>query len=124
MSLMDNPALLAKTVARWTLALTLLSGMALVLLGQGAVAIGLVVGVLSLAWVVGFYAIIARFFARTANPLFPRMLIGLNLLKYPVFLLITYAVVQGGELMVLGFVAGVVLPLAVLTGIAIGSLRA
>lgn len=123
MSLMDSPALLAKTVARWTLVLTVLMGGALLVYGQASVAVGLVVGVLSLAWVVGFYVLMARFFARSANPLFPRMLVGLNLLKYPIFLLITYAVVQGGTPMVLGFVVGVVLPLGVLTGIAIGSLR-
>ncbi len=124
MSVMDEPAVLAKTVARWTTIVTVLSVVLLVGYGSPSAAIGLVVGVLTVAWVVGFYALIARFFARSANPLFPRMLVGLNLLKYPIFLLITYAVVQGGTLMVSGFVMGVVLPLGVLTGIAVRCLRA
>jgi hypothetical protein len=42
-----------------------------------------------------------------------------NPLKYPLLLLLAYLAVQGGALMALGFVLGIVLPLAVITGLAV-----
>jgi hypothetical protein len=42
-----------------------------------------------------------------------------NPLKYPLLLVLAYLAVQGGALMALGFVVGIVLPLAVITGLAV-----
>ena len=42
-----------------------------------------------------------------------------NPLKYPLLLVLAYLAVQGGALMALGFVMGIVLPLAVITGLAV-----
>jgi hypothetical protein len=53
------------------------------------------------------------------NPLFPRLLMLSNPLKYPLLLVLAYLAVQGGALMALGFVVGIVLPLAVITGLAV-----
>ncbi|MDW8107742.1 MAG: hypothetical protein RMK45_09730, partial [Armatimonadota bacterium] len=67
----------------------------------------------------GFFVLITRLLRPQQNRLFPRMLMLSNPLKYPLLLLIVYLAVRGGILMTLGFVVGVVLPLAVITGIAI-----
>jgi hypothetical protein len=42
-----------------------------------------------------------------------------NPLKYPLLLVLAYLAVQGGALMALGFVVGIVLPLAVITALAV-----
>ena len=42
-----------------------------------------------------------------------------NPLKYPLLLVLAYLAVQGGALMALGFVLGIVLPLAVITALAV-----
>jgi hypothetical protein len=65
------------------------------------------------------FALATRFFQPQRNPLFPRLLMLSNPLKYPLLLLLAYLAVQGGALMALGFVLGIVLPLAVITGLAV-----
>lgn len=119
MSLMDDPRLLVQTVVRWTLTLTAVSVGASVALGVWQMGVGLVLGVLALGVAVGFFVLITRLLRPQQNRLFPRMLMLSNPLKYPLLLLIVYLAVRGGILMTLGFVVGVVLPLAVITGIAI-----
>jgi hypothetical protein len=70
------------------------------------VGVGVLLGVLALGWAVGFFALATRFFQPQRNPLFPRLLMLSNPLKYPLLLLLAYLAVQGGALMALGFVAG------------------
>ena len=48
-----------------------------------------------------------------------RLLMLSNPLKYPLLLVLAYLAVQGGALMALGFVLGIVLPLAVITALAV-----
>ncbi|MCX7925251.1 MAG: hypothetical protein N2554_05510, partial [Fimbriimonadales bacterium] len=99
-SVMENPALLAKVVGKWT-----------AILGSA--------GVLAIGWATGFFLLAVRFFKPQNNPLFPRLLMLSSPLKYPMMLILAYLAVRGGALMVLGFAIGVVLPLAVVTGAAV-----
>ncbi|MGQ9901565.1 MAG: hypothetical protein ACUVR1_05045 [Fimbriimonadales bacterium] len=119
MSVMDDPMLLGRTVGKWTVLLGGLAVGASVLGGVWQVGVGIALGVLALGWAVGFFALAVRFFKPQSNPLFPRLLLLSNPLKYPMLLILAYLAVQGGALMALGFVLGVVLPLAVITGLAV-----
>ncbi|MCS7301086.1 MAG: hypothetical protein NZ556_05980 [Fimbriimonadales bacterium] len=119
MSAMENPALLVRVVSRWTAILTLTGVGASVLLGAWQFGAGMALGVLALGWTVGFFVLATRFFKPERNPLFPRLLMLSSPLKYPLMLLLAYLAVRGGEWMTLGFVLGIVLPLGVVTGVAL-----
>lgn len=119
MSVMENPALLGRAVGKWTAILTAVCVGVSVLLGAWRLGMGVLLGVGALGWAVGFFVLITRFFAPQRNPLFPRLLMLSNPLKYPMLLVFAYLAVRGGELMTLGFVIGIVLPLAVITAIAV-----
>ncbi len=118
MSVMDDPRLLLRCTSRWTLGLTVTGVVASLLVGAWQLGVGLVLGVLALAHAVGFFVLFTRLFKPETHPMFPRLLVLSNPLKYPLLMLFAYLAVRGGELMVLGFVGGVVLPLGVLTAIA------
>ncbi len=118
MKLMENPLLLWRVVGLWTAGITLLGFVLCWLLQHKSVAWGLLVGVCTLSGIAGYYALLATLLRRMWKQLFPLVFLA----KYPLIMLVAYGVVQGGSLMVLGFVAGVVLPLAVLTAIAVVSL--
>ncbi len=116
--LMEHPPLLWRAVGLWTGSVTLLGFVLCWLFQQGSVAWGLLIGVCTLSAIAGYYALLAILLRRMWKQLFPLVFLA----KYPLIMLVAYGVVQGGSLMVLGFVAGVVLPLAVLTAIAVVSL--
>jgi hypothetical protein len=116
---MDDPVRLARAVVKWTAVLGALAVSVSVLGGAWQVGVGVLLGVLALGWAVGFFALATRFFQPQRNPLFPRLLMLSNPLKYPLLLLLAYLAVQGGALMALGFVVGIVLPLAVITALAV-----
>lgn len=119
MSVMDDPVRLARAVGKGTAVLGGLLIGASVLGGVWQVGVGVLLGVLALGWAVGFFALATRLFQPQRNPLFPRLLMLSNPLKYPLLLLLAYLAVQGGALMALGFVVGIVLPLAVITALAV-----
>ncbi|BCW96656.1 MAG: hypothetical protein WHS44_12235 [Fimbriimonadales bacterium] len=119
MSVMDDPARLARQVARWTAILGGLAIVASVAGGVWQVGVGMALGLLALGWAVGHFVLIVRFFKPHQNALFPRLFMLSNPLKYPLLLILAYLAVQGGATMALGFVLGVALPLAVLTGLAV-----
>ena len=119
MSVMDDPVRLARAVGKWTAVLGGLLISASVLGGVWQVGVGVLLGVLALGWAVGFFALATRLFKPQCNPLFPRLLMLSNPLKYPLLLVLAYLAVQGGALMALGFVLGIVLPLAVITALAV-----
>jgi hypothetical protein len=118
-SLMDDPAQLARAVVKWTAVLGALAVSVSVLGGVWQLGVGILLGIVALGWAVGFFALATRLFKPQCNPLFPRLLMLSNLLKYPLLLVLAYLAVQGGALMALGFVLGIVLPLAVITGLAV-----
>ncbi len=118
MKLMENPSLLWRAVGLWTGGLTLFGFLLGWFFQQESVAWGLLIGVCTLGGIAGYYALLATLLRRMWKQLFPLVFLA----KYPLIMLVAYGVVQGGSSMVLGFVAGVVLPLAVLTGIAVVSL--
>jgi hypothetical protein len=118
-SLMDDPAQLARAVGKWTAVVGALAVGASVLGGVWQAGVGILLGIVALGWAVGFFALATRFFQPQRNPLFPRLLMLSNPLKYPLLLVLAYLAVQGGALMALGFVLGIVLPLAVITGLAV-----
>lgn len=117
-TIMNEPSRLWRAVIVGTLALTVLGVTVATRLGYIAGAIGLVVGVGMLSWIMGYYGLLL-WLLRGRNA--QRFLPLLNFAKYPVMLLVVYAVVQGGIPMVIGFVIGVVVPLAVLTALAVWS---
>lgn len=119
MSVMENPALLAKVVGKWTAMLAGAGIVASVVGGAWQLGVGIALGIVAIGWTVGFFALAVRFFKPQSNPLFPRLLMLSSPLKYPLLLLLAYLAVQGGALMALGFVVGIVLPLGVLTAAAI-----
>lgn len=119
MSVMENPALLWRAVGQWTAILTAVCVGPSIALGAWRLGVGVLLGVGALGWAVGFFVLITRFFAPQRNPLFPRLLMLSNPLKYPMLLVFAYLAVRGGELMTIGFVMGIVIPLAVITGLAI-----
>jgi hypothetical protein len=118
-SLMDDPAQLARAVGKWTAVLGALAVSVSVLGGVWQLGVGILLGIVALGWAVGFFALATRLFKPQRNPLFPRLLMLSNPLKYPLLLVLAYLAVQGGALMALGFVVGIVLPLAVITGLAV-----
>jgi hypothetical protein len=118
-SLMDDPAQLARAVVKWTAVLGALAVSVSVLGGVWQLGVGILLGIVALGWAVGFFALATRLFKPQCNPLFPRLLMLSNPLKYPLLLVLAYLAVQGGALMALGFVLGIVLPLAVITGLAV-----
>lgn len=119
MSVMENLALLAKVVGKWTAILGGAGVAASVASGAWPLGVGIVLGVLAIGWAVGFFALAVRFFKPQSNPLFPRMLMLSSPIKYPVLLILAYLATRGGALMALGFALGVLLPLLVITGAAI-----
>ena len=119
MSLMDDPAQLARAVVKWTAVLGALAVSVSVLGGVWQLGVGILLGIVALGWAVGFFALATRLFKPQCNPLFPRLLMLSNPLKYLLLLVLAYLAVQGGALMALGFVMGIVLPLAVITGLAV-----
>lgn len=119
MSVMENPSLLAKVVGKWTAVLASLGIGASVAGGLWRLGVGMLLGLVAIGWVVGFFVLAVRWFKPHANPLFPRMLMLSSPLKYPVLLALAYMAVQGGMMMALGFVIGVILPLLVITGAAV-----
>ena len=119
MSVMDDPVRLARAVGKWTAVLSALAVGASILGGAWQVGVGILLGIVALGWAVGFFALATRLFKPQCNPLFPRLLMLSNPLKYPLLLVLAYLAVQGGALMALGFVVGIVLPLAVITGLAV-----
>jgi hypothetical protein len=118
-SLMDDPAQLARAVGKWTAVVGALAVSVSVLGGVWQLGVGILLGIVALGWAVGFFALATRLFKPQRNPLFPRLLMLSNPLKYPLLLVLAYLAVQGGALMALGFVLGIVLPLAVITGLAV-----
>jgi hypothetical protein len=118
-SMMDDPAQLARAVGKWTAVVGALAVGASVLGGVWQAGVGILLGIVALGWAVGFFALATRLFKPQCNPLFPRLLMLSNPLKYPLLLVLAYLAVQGGALMALGFVLGIVLPLAVITGLAV-----
>lgn len=118
MELMENPRLLWRAVGVWTGGLAGLGFALCWSLRLEGTAWGLLIGVATLAGVVGYYALLATLLRRVWKQLFPLFLLA----KYPLMMLVVYSVVQGGIPMVAGFAVGVILPLAVLTGLAIGAL--
>lgn len=117
-TIMDESSRLWRAVIVGTLALTVLGVTVATRLGYIEGAIGLIVGVGMLGWITGYYGLLLWLLrGRNARRFLPL----LNLAKYPVMLLVVYAVVQGGIPMVIGFVIGVVVPLAVLTVLAVWS---
>lgn len=123
MNLMHQPEQLWRSLTRLTALLTLLLSAILGLLGALQVSVGLMVGVLTLGGIVAFYAWLVRRFAQPGSRSFHRMLLLSGLVKYPVLMLVIYLVVQGGMPMTLGFVVGVLLPLGILTALAIRTNR-
>ncbi|MCS7066647.1 MAG: hypothetical protein NZL85_10315 [Fimbriimonadales bacterium] len=123
MNLMDQPEQLWRSLARLTVGLTLLLVAVLWLLGASRMGIGLVVGVLTLGGIMAFYAWLVRRFAQPMAQGFRRMLFLSGMVKYPILILVIYLVVLGGVQMVLGFVIGVLLPLSLLTVLAIRANR-
>ncbi len=119
MSVMANPALLAKVVVKWTAILGGVGVAASVAAGVWQLGVGILLGMLAIGWAVGFFALAIRFFKPQTNPLFPRMLMLSSPMKYPVLLILAYLATRGGALMALGFVLGVLLPLLTITGAAI-----
>lgn len=119
MSVMENPALLAKVVGKWTAILGGVGIAASIAAGVWQLGVGLLLGLLAIGWATGFFVLMVRFFKPQHNPLFPRLLMLSSPIKYPLMLVLAYLAVQGGTLMALGFVVGVVLPLGVITGTAI-----
>ncbi len=119
MSVMENPTLLWRSVGKWTAILTAVGVGASLALGAWRLGVGMLLGVGALGWAIGFFVLITRFFAPQQNPLFPRLLMLSNPLKYPMLLVFAYLAVRGGEVMTIGFAIGVALPLAVITGLAI-----
>jgi hypothetical protein len=59
-----------------------------VLGGVWQVGVGVLLGVVALGWAVGFFALATRFFQPQRNPLFPRLLMLSNPLKYPLLLVL------------------------------------
>lgn len=119
MSVMENPVLLAKMVVKWTVVLAGVGVGASVAGGIWQLGVGMLLGLVAIGWVVGFFVLAVRFFKPQANPLFPRMLMLSSPLKYPVLLALAYMATRGGAMMALGFVIGVLLPLLVITGAAV-----
>lgn len=119
MSVMENPVLLAKMVVKWTVVLAGVGVGASVAGGIWQLGVGMLLGLVAIGWVVGFFVLAVRFFKPQANPLFPRMLMLSSPLKYPVLLALAYMATRGGAMMALGFVIGVILPLLVITGAAV-----
>lgn len=119
MSVMENPARLGRVVGKWTAILAAVGCGVSVGLGGWRFGVGVLLGVSAIGWAVGFFVLLTRFFAPQQNPIFPRLLMLSNPLKYPLLLAFAYLAVRGGEPMTLGFVVGVVLPLAVVTGVAV-----
>jgi hypothetical protein len=118
-SVMDDPVRLARAVGKWTAVLGALAVGASVLGGVWQAGVGILLGIVALGWAVGFFALATRLFKPQCNPLFPRLLMLSNPLKYPLLLVLAYLAVRGGALMALGFVVGIVLPLAVITALAV-----
>jgi len=118
-SVMENPVLLAKVVGKWTVILAGLGIGASVAGGLWQLGVGMLLGLVAIGWIVGFFVLAVRFFKPQANPLFPRMLMLSSPLKYPVLLALAYLATRGGAIMALGFVVGVLLPLLVITGTAV-----
>lgn len=119
MSVMENPVLLAKVVGKWTMILAGVGVGASVAGGLWPLGVGMLLGLVAIGWVVGFFVLAVRFFKPQANPLFPRMLMLSSPLKYPVLLALAYMATRGGAMMALGFLIGVMLPLLVITGAAV-----
>lgn len=119
MSVMENPVLLAKVVGKWTMILAGVGVGASVAGGLWPLGVGMLLGLVAIGWVVGFFVLAVRFFKPQANPLFPRMLMLSSPLKYPVLLALAYMATRGGAMMALGFIIGVMLPLLVITGAAV-----
>jgi len=117
-TLMDEPLRLWRTVAVGTLSLSLLGmGVAWAMdYPQGAIGLG--IGVLLLGWIIGYYGVLVWLLHRSGAQ---RLLPLFNLAKYPLVMIVVYIVVQGGVPMVIGFVVGVVIPLAVITALAVWS---
>ena len=103
----------------WTMLCTLLLVVMLGLLGAAQMGIGLMIGVLTLGGILVFYAWLVRRFAQPGSHGFRRRLLLSGMVKYPILMLVIYLVVQGGTQMALGFAVGVLLPLAVLTILAL-----
>ncbi len=118
MELMENPRLLWRAVGLWTGGLAGLGFTLCWSLQLESVAWGLLIGVATLTGIVGYYALLVTLLLRMWKRLFPFFLLA----KYPLTMLVAYSVVQGGTLMMLGFIFGVILPLGVLTGLAISAL--
>lgn len=117
-SLMDEPSRLWRAVAVGTLILTL--GAAGILWGMGFPqgAVGVVLGAAMLGWIMGYYGLLMWLLRGKSMQ---RLLPLFNLAKYPLMMVVVYGVVQGGIPMVIGFVIGVVIPLGVMTALAIWS---
>ncbi len=123
MNLTEQPEWMWRALTRLTLICTLLLVALLFVLGAPAAGIGLMVGVLTLGAIVAFYAWLVCRFAQPGNRGFLRLLMLSGLAKYPLLMLVIYLVVQGGMQMVLGFVTGILLPLGVLTALALRAYR-
>jgi len=119
MNWIDQPTPSWRALTHWTTLCTLLLVMLLGLSGAVSVGIGLMVGVLTLGGILLFYAWLVRRFAQPGSRGFRRMLLLSGMVKYPLLMLVIYLVVQGRTQMALGFALGVLLPLGVLTVLAL-----
>lgn len=117
-TLMDEPLRLWRAVAVGTLLLSLLGTGVAWAMGYPQGALGLGIGVLLLGWIIGYYGMLVWLLRRSSAQ---RLLPLFNLAKYPLVMIMVYAVVHGGIPMVIGFVVGVVIPLAVITALAVWS---
>jgi hypothetical protein len=119
MSVMDDPEQLWRAFTRLTLQIGVGVAALLWLLGEPLTALGLMVGMLTLGGIVAFYARLARRFAQPGRSGFRRMLFLSGVIKYPILFLVIYLIVRGGLAMALGFALGVMVPLVVLTILAL-----
>ncbi|MCL6533875.1 MAG: hypothetical protein N2045_12760 [Fimbriimonadales bacterium] len=115
---MDEPSRLWRAVALGSLILSL--GVAGIAWGLGFPhgALGVLIGAAMLGWIMGYYGFLVWLLRGKGVQ---RLLPLFNLAKYPLMMAVVYGVVQGGTPMVIGFVVGVVIPLAVMTALAIWS---
>lgn len=119
MSVMDDPEQLWRAFTRLTLQIGVGVAALLWLLGEPLTALGLMVGMLTLGGIVAFYARLARRFAQPGRHGFRRVLFLSGAIKYPILFLVIYLIVRGGLAMALGFALGVMVPLVVLTILAL-----
>ncbi len=114
-----SPEAMVRSAVRLTALLAALGFIATLMLGVPRVGAGLLTGTLTMGAITLFHSALARRFAQPGSRAFPRMLMLSGVVKYPILILIVYLMVKGGMAMVAGFILGVLLPLGVLTVLAV-----